>query len=507
MNKKLREKVRESFSSVLPITAIVLVLSVVFVPIDIGAAALFLVGAMLLVIGMGFFQLGAETAMTPLGESMGVQLTRSKHIISVIVIGFFMGLLITIAEPDLQVLANQVPSIPNMALIVTVACGVGIFLTVGILRVLFKISLSTLLLISYTALFILCLFVPNEFLAVAFDAGGVTTGPITVPFIIAMGVGLASVRGDRDASDDSFGFVALSSVGPILAVMLLGIFYNPESASYVSSAIPIIDTTRDVIVEFAQNLPTYGKEVLISLVPILAVFFVFQLITKRFLRRQRRRMLVGYVYTFLGLVLFLTGVNVGFLPVGLLLGGELATGATKWLLIPLGMLIGYFIVKAEPAAHVLNRQVEDVTNGAVTAKAMSLSLSIGVSVSVGLSMLRVITGISIFYILIPGYIIAIILSRLVPKIFVGIAFDAGGVASGPMTTTFLLPLAIGACEALGGNVMMDAFGIVALVAMTPLIAVQIMGLLYKYKRRSEDEDEDTILEADEEDDIVEYEEE
>ena len=438
MNPKLKEKLMESLTAVLPITLIVLALSVVLVPMDVGTAVMFTVGAVLLVFGMGLFQLGAEMAMSPLGEGIGVQMERVKKIPVIVAIAFVMGVIITIAEPDLQVLAQQVPSIPNKVLIYSIAVGVGAFLALAVVRILKRISLSKLLLALYGLLAVVSVFVPESFLAVAYDSGGVTTGPITVPFIMAMGVGMAAVRGDKDAASDSFGLVALSSVGPIL-------------------------------------------EVAMSILPIVAVFFIFQMMTRRYQKRQRRRVLVGFAYTYVGLVLFLCGVNVGFGPVGTVLGRSLAQPGYKWLLVPIGMLIGFFIVKAEPAIQVLNRQIQSVTSGAISARAMNRCLSIGVSVSVGLAMLRVVTGIPIAYILIPGYALALGLSFVVPPIFVGIAFDSGGVASGPMTTTFLLPLSIGACEMLGGNVMTDAFGVVALVALTPLIAVQLMGVAYRMK--------------------------
>ncbi|MDL2293353.1 DUF1538 domain-containing protein [Ruminococcaceae bacterium OttesenSCG-928-D13] len=481
MNPKLKEKIQESLSAVLPITAIVLVISIFLVPMELGTIVMFLVGAMMMVIGMGFFQLGAEMSMTPLGEGVGVQISKTRRIWNVILVALAMGFIITIAEPDLQVLAGQVPAIPNMVLILTVALGVGIFLVLAVLRILFKINLATMLTVCYLLIIALSFFVPGNFLAVAFDAGGVTTGPITVPFIMAMGVGLASVRSDRDAASDSFGLVALCSVGPILAVMILGLFYNPADAAYTAAEVASVVTTQDVAREFFRELPQYAGEVLMSLIPIVLVYLLFQAVTKRFKKRQNVRMGVGFVYTFIGLVLFLCGVSVGFAPVGTLLGSELASSAWKWLLVPIGMLIGYFIVRAEPAIQVLNKQVEDVTSGAISASAMNRCLQIGVAAAVGLAMVRVLTGISIYWIVIPGYAIALILSRLVPKIFVGIAFDSGGVASGPMTSTFLLPLCIGACEAAGGNVMTDAFGVVAMVALTPLIAIQIMGLVYKRK--------------------------
>ena len=481
MNVKLKEKIRESLSAVLPITGIVLMLSIFVIPMELGSVVMFLTGALMLIVGMGFFQLGAEMAMTPLGEGVGVQISKMKKLLTVLLTGFLMGVIITVSEPDLQVLAGQVPSVPNMVLIMTVAVGVGLFLALAIVRIRYKISLSMLLIVCYLALILVSMFVPKEFLAVAFDSGGVTTGPMTVPFIMAMGVGLASVRSDKNAANDSFGLVALSSVGPILAVLILGCFFKPTEAAYTLTDVATVVTTQDVARVFAQGLPLYAREVLLSLVPILWGFLIFQWLTHRYHGLQIKRIIVGFGYTYIGLVLFLCGANVGFAPVGAYLGKELAGLSLRWILVPIGALIGYYIVKAEPAIQVLNHQVEAVTNGAISVKMMNRCMQIGVAASVGLAMLRVLTGISIQWFVIPGYIIALVLSRLVPDIFIGIAFDSGGVASGPMTSTFLLPLSIGVCEALGGNLMTDAFGVVALVALTPLIAIQLMGLVYKLK--------------------------
>ena len=481
MNVKLKEKIRESLSAVLPITGIVLMLSIFVIPMELGSVVMFLTGALMLIVGMGFFQLGAEMAMTPLGEGVGVQISKMKKLLTVLLTGFLMGVIITVSEPDLQVLAGQVPSVPNMVLIMTVAVGVGLFLALAIVRIRYKISLSMLLIVCYLALILVSMFVPKEFLAVAFDSGGVTTGPMTVPFIMPMGVGLASVRSDKNAANDSFGLVALSSVGPILAVLILGCFFKPTEAAYTLTDVATVVTTQDVARVFAQGLPLYAREVLLSLVPILWVFLIFQWLTHRYHGLQIKRIIVGLGYTYIGLVLFLCGANVGFAPVGAYLGKELAGLSLRWILVPIGALIGYYIVKAEPAIQVLNHQVEAVTNGAISVKMMNRCMQIGVAASVGLAMLRVLTGISIQWFVIPGYIIALVLSRLVPDIFIGIAFDSGGVASGPMTSTFLLPLSIGVCEALGGNLMTDAFGVVALVALTPLIAIQLMGLVYKLK--------------------------
>ena len=506
MNKILKEKAVESLSSVLPITLIVLLLSITIAPLPVGTLVLYLTGAVLLIIGMAFFSLGTDVAMTPMGEGIGAELPRTRSLLVLVGITLVIGVLITIAEPDLQVLAEQVPSIPNAVLIWTVAVGVGLFFVLAMLRTLFKIPLAMLLIVFYIGVFVLSAFVPNEFVAVAFDSGGVTTGPITVPFIMALGIGLASIRGDRDAQDDSFGLVALCSIGPVLAVLLLGIFYPTGGTGYTSVTLHDVQDTREVAVLFAHSLPEYVREVVSALVPIVLFCAVFQLVSRRFHRLQMQKIGVGFGYTFIGLALFLTGVNVGFMPAGHYLGQQLAQSGHSWLLVPLGMVIGYFLVTAEPAVHVLNRQVETITNGGVSQRAMMTSLSIGVACSVGLAMLRVLTGISVYWMLIPGYLAALVLTFFVPKIFTGIAFDSGGVASGPMTSTFLLPFAMGACEALGGNVLTDAFGIVAMVAMTPLLTIQILGLHYQRSKRLDDAtgqtdtpDEDEVLVLEEED--------
>ncbi len=483
-SQKLMEKIRESLSSVLPITAIVLALCFTIAPVPSGILMAFVIGAAMLIVGMGLFTLGAEMAMTPMGEHVGARLTGSRRLWLVIVGCFVIGVMITVAEPDLQVLAAQVPSVPDMVLILAVAVGVGLFLVVALLRMLIGIRLSWLLIGFYVLAFVLAAFVPRDFLTVAFDSGGVTTGPMTVPFIMALGVGVSAVRSDRHAENDSFGLVALCSIGPILAVLILGLVYQPSGAQSAAATLPELADSRALAVLFARTLPNYLREVAISLAPIAVFFLVFQLLLLRLPRRQLVRLAVGVLYTYLGLVLFLTGVNAGFMPAGQYLGGQMGALPYRWILVPVGMVIGYFIVAAEPAVHVLNRQVEEITDGAIPPRLMQLSLSIGVAISLGLSMIRVLTGISILWFLLPGYILAIALSFFTPKIFTSIAFDSGGVASGPMTATFLLPFAMGACEAVGGNIITDAFGIVAMVAMTPLITIQLLGVLYK-KRQPE----------------------
>ena len=500
MFSKLKEKFKESIASVLPISIIVLILSVV-VDIPTGTLVLFLVGALLLIVGMGFFQLGAEMAMTPLGRSIGTRIIKTKKIWIIVAVCLVMGVIITIAEPDLLVLANQVPSIPNDVLIYTIAVGVGIFLVLAFLRIYFKVSLPIILTILYVIVFTVAHFAPAGFIPVAFDSGGVTTGPMTVPFIMTLGVGLCAVRSDKESGNDSFGFIALCSVGPILMVLLLGMFYHPSGVTPNESGEVFITHTLEVVSEFAKHLPEYAYEVCISILPIVAVFLLFQIIARLFRKRQLLRISVGLFYTFIGLVLFLTGVNVGFAPVGTLFGEYLGASSLSWLLIPIGALVGYFIVKAEPAVQVLNNQVDQITGGLISSKTMNLALSIGVSGAVVLSMCRVLTGLDLYYIIIPGYILALALSYFVPPVFVGIAFDSGGVASGPMTSTFLLPLAIGACKGVGGNVVTDAFGAVALVALSPLLTIQLMGLIFKLKSKVRTPADDEII-----DEIIEFEE-
>lgn len=476
IRKKLAEKWREAFAAVMPVVGLVMLLCFTVAPISASILLCFLMGGALLIAGMMFFTLGAELAMTPMGERIGSTMTKSRRLWVVIGLSFLLGFIITVSEPDLQVLAEQVPSIPNLTIILAVACGVGLFLVIALLRMLFSIALPHILLICYPLVFLLAFFIPREFLAVAFDSGGVTTGPMTVPFIMALGVGISAIRSDRHAADDSFGLVALCSIGPILAVMLLGKFGSPGETAYVPPNLPDIRDSAELWRLFRQAFPTYMKEIAGALLPIVLCFGIFQLCVMRMERRQLLKIVIGLAYTYIGLVLFLTGANVGFVPAGNFIGQQLALGRFPQLLVPIAMLIGYFIVKAEPAVYVLNRQVEEITDGAIPAGAMGTGLSVGVAVSLGLAMIRVMTGISILWFLIPGYAIALTVSFFVPKIYTAIAFDSGGVASGPMTAAFLLPLAQGACIALGGNIVTDAFGVVAMVAMTPLITIQLLGL-------------------------------
>ena len=486
----------------LPVAGVVLLLHFIVAPMPFGVLSLFFSGTFLLIVGMTVFQLGSEVGMTPIGNQIGSKLVELKNLKIFIITAFLLGFLVTVAEPDLQVLGKQMPEqtlftlfglemTVRRVLIYMVAIGVAVFLTAAVIRVVFAWDLSKLFFGLYIVVFIMAFFTQPEYLAVFFDSGGVTTGPITVPFILALGVGIASVKNGRDAENDSFGFVGLCSVGPIMSVLLMGMFVK-GSASYEPAVIPEIQNFGDVLTVYIKSFPAFFEEVALALSPIVAVYLFFQVIFLKLPKISVAKTLMGVLYTYIGLVLFLTAANVGFMPAGSYMGGALATLDFNWVIIPVGMLVGFFILMAEPAVYVLTVQVEEVTGGSITRKMMMVALMIGMSVSVGLAMTRVITGISIWYLLISGYAIALGFMFFVPKVFTAIAFDSGGVASGPMTATFLLPFATGACTAIGGNVLMDGFGVVAMVAMTPLVAIQILGAVYaiKSKRAIKEESEE-----------------
>ena len=479
----MKEKLSEVVQAIVPVVAIVLILSVTVVPMPTHVVMVFFYGCILLMIGMVFFTIGAEQAMEPMGKQVGARITKTRRLSLILPLGFLLGFMITISEPDLQVLANQVQSIPNSVLILSVSGGVAFFLLMALIRMVTGIALQRLLLLFYGIAFALAFFAPPDFLAVAFDSGGVTTGPMTVPFIMAFGVGVSTLRGTKQSSQDSFGLIALCSVGPIIAVLLLSLIFRPENADFSPIVVPRVLTSLQLSEMFLDALPDQIHEIAQAILPIAIFFGIFQLIFLHLEKKSLVRILNGIIFTYIGLVLFLTGANVGFIPAGFDLGSILATLPYNWIIIPIGMLIGYFIIKAEPAVYVLMRQVEDITDGAISGTALQRSLSIGVAVSVGLAMVRVLTGIHLFYMLIPGYAIALLLSFVVPPVFTAIAFDSGGVASGPMTATFLLPFAMGACMTVGGNVVTDAFGVVTMVAMTPLIAIQCLGLAYKLRAK------------------------
>ena len=475
-----KDKIIESLKSVLPIALIVLALSITIVPISTGDMFLFLVGVVCLVIAMSLFTSGAEMSMQQLGSKIGSTVGGSKKIWLIAFVSFIIGILVTISEPDLVILAEQVNGMDNWVLILTVSVGVGIFLAIAVMRIVFNWNLTAIMIGFYAVAFVLGFFVDKSFLSLGFDSGGVTTGPMTVPFIMSIGAGVSISKASGNDRNDSFGITGLCSIGPIISVLVLGIVMKVEG-TYVPTVNDPVADTREGVVRFIHGFGEHLLDVLIALAPIIVFALLFQLVTHAFNKAQIIRMGVGIVYVLIGLAVFLTGANVGFLPTGTTIGQSLASIGGGWLLVPISMLLGYFIVKAEPSVYVLNKLVETMSAGAISGKTTGLGLSIGVSAALGLAALRIITGIHILWFLIPGYIIALTLSFFVPKIFVGISFDSGGVASGTMMSAFVLPLCMGACNTLGGDVMTDAFGCVAFVAMAPIIAIQVCGFVYKVK--------------------------
>ncbi|NLK95293.1 MAG: DUF1538 domain-containing protein [Clostridiales bacterium] len=501
----LLEKLKESALAVLPISAIVFLLHFTIAPMPLGTLVLFITGTLLLILGMGVFTLGSEMAIIPMGEIIGSKLVESRKLLFLIFGSLILGIIVTIAEPDLQVLAKQIPSVPDMVLVGSVAIGVGIFLVIALLRILFKIRLSYMLVAMYGVVFIISIFTSPDYLPVAFDSGGVTTGPITVPFILALGMGVSTVNGGKNAEEDSFGLCGLCSIGPIIAVLIMGMFFDSSEVSHGFQTASTVNSFRELIVLYRDGIFLFAKEVILALLPIMIIFTIYQFLKLKLPKRKIIKIAVGIIYTIVGLTIFLTGVNIGFMPAGTYLGESIASLSYYWVLVPLSVIIGFFVVAAEPAVYILNKQVEDITSGAISKKMMMTGLSIGVGIALALTMIRIITRINIIFFLLPGYIISLILTFFVPNIFNGIAFDSGGVASGTMAAVFLLPFAIGVSNALGGNAMTDAFGIVAMVAMMPIVTVQLMGLLYKIKMNRVN-DVDKTEENCEEDDvnIIEY---
>lgn len=483
MNKILLDKLKESLLSVLPVTVIILVLNYILPdPLPFYEILKFAIGATMLFFGMVLYNLGSETALSPIGETIGNRITGTKKIPVILLVGFIIGFIVTIAEPDLIVLGDQLGSI-KWTLIITIAIGVGLFLVLALTRIIKKLSLNLVLIVLYGVLFALVIFTEQRYIPLAFDSGGVTTGPITVPFILALGIGIASVLGGKNKKEDSFGIVALCSIGPIISVILLSMIFKPEIDSSITTLSS--DSVLGVLKLFATNMPTYLKDVLIALLPITLFYFIIDFLLIKTPKRRLKKIIIGLLYTYVGLSLFLAGVNVGFMSAGLNLGQRIASLSNNYVLIPIGMAIGCVLVLAEPAVQVLSKQVEEISNGNIKKKTIVITLCVSMAVAVGLSMLRVIFQFSVLYYLIPGYLVALGLTFFSPKVYTAIAFDSGGVVSGPMTTAFMLPLAIGASTAISGagGVLLNAYGVVALVALTPLITIQIFGIITKQKSK------------------------
>ncbi len=487
MKENIKNKFKEALSAILPISIAVAILCFGIAPVSIDVFILFIVGAIMLVAGIALFTLGAEMSMTVIGERIGAYISTHKKIFVSILLIVIIGIIVIMSEPDLSVYANQIHEIPSLLLVLTVAIGSGLLLAIAFFRIKFGMKLKYILMILYAIVFLLVIFCPKEFWAVAFDSGGVTTGAVSVPFIVAIGAGAAAMRSDKNAENDSFGLLAICSVGPVLAVLILGLFYNVTEVSYNLDFVHEIGSSKELWELFSSKIPIYMKEVAMSLLPILILFILFRLFAFKVSKKEMYKIIVGAFYVYVGLVLFSTGTKVGFMPAGSFIGEAVASAPNNWIIIPIGMILGYFMVKAEPAVVVLVRQISDITDGAIPEKLMMFSQEIGIALAIGLSMLRIITGVSILWILIPCYVLAFILSFFTPEIFTAIAFDSGGVASGTMTAVFLIPFSIGVCNIVGGDVLTDAFGIVAVAAAIPVVCIQLVGLLYKYKLRDRKE--------------------
>lgn len=481
----LTEKLKEVLISVLPITVIVIILNFTIAPVGALLMGRFLMGAFLVTAGLAVFLVGVDIGITPIGQVMGSGITKTNRIWMVIAGGLILGFFVSVAEPDLHILADQVAAvtagaISKMSIVLVVSAGIGILLTVGFLRIVFSVPLYKLLTALYLIVLALSFFTSQEFLAISFDASGATTGAMTVPFILALAMGVSSMEKDsRGSEKDAFGLVAIASTGAIISVMAMSIIRGQAGvAGELSTGGAESDT---IIWPFIQSLGHIAIEILIALLPIVALFVLAQLFLIRSSKKTLRRIAMGILFTFIGLVLFLSGVNNGFMDVGRALGEEIALFESKVPLVAVGFLLGFVTILAEPAVHVLTNQIEDVTSGYVRKRVVLAALALGVGVAVALSMIRIATpAVKLWHYLLPGYAISLALMYFVPKLFIGIAFDSGGVASGPMTATFILAFAQGAADAIeGASVMVDGFGMIAMVALTPLIALQVLGGIFK----------------------------
>ncbi len=485
----ITEKLKEVLFSVLPITIIVLILNFTITPLETPVLLRFLFGAILIILGLSIFLFGVDIGITPIGNLMGSSLTKTNKLWMIAIVGVVLGFFISIAEPDLHILAGQVDFVTSgliskISIVVVVSIGVAILLSLGLIRIVYNIPLYKILTFLYFIIFVLAIFTSQEFLAISFDASGATTGALTVPFILSLATGTSALKKDSKASEkDSFGLVAITSTGAIIAVILMSIF--TKSDKITGSLEYNVSQSNSIIIPFIHEIPTIASEIFIALLPLLIIFIFFQKVSFKLKRRAFLKIIKGLIYTFVGLVLFLVGVNAGFMDVGSIIGYGVASLENKSFVVIIGFVLGLVTILAEPAVHVLTLQIEEVTSGYVNKKIVLVALSIGVGFAVALSMIRIIVpDIKLWHYLLVGYVIAITLTYLVPKLFVGIAFDSGGVASGPMTATFILAFAQGAAEAIeGANVLIDGFGVIAMVALTPLITLQILGIIFRIKSR------------------------
>lgn len=486
MIESFKKTIIETLIAIIPICSLVIILSLVF---NISRYQLnsFLFSSILLILGITLFTFGADISMINIGEKLGNKLILSKKILIITLTTFLIGIFITLAEPDLRVLANQITSISTFKLILLISLGVGIYLMIATLKILFKISFNFLLVVSYLMIFSLLIFVPSEFIPIAFDSSGVTTGPISVPFILALGIGFTSLRTDKNSNNDTFGLIGLCSLGPKLVMLLLGVSFTSFSKFDTSIYQKNITFINELLIIF--------KEVIISISPIIIIFLVLKLFSNSFDLKQTKKTIIGLMSTIIGLTLFLTGVNFGFMSEGFMLGKHFITMNSKIILLIFVMIIGFLVVYAEPAIKILTDKVDDLTEGSLKNSIMKLTISIGVTIAIFISVIRIYTGLPFLYIIVPGSIIALLLTLVSPRIFTAISFDTSGCICGPLTATFILPLLIGAATSLNANIYKDAFGLLALISLSPLITVQILGIIFKIKTRIEIENniDETIV--------------
>jgi len=491
------KKLLENYLSVLPIVAVVSVLFVIslfvdsFLPnLNLMTFMAFLICAIFIGLGLSFFTLGTDESMSRIGNLIGESLFKRKKIFFIIAMTFILGVIITVAEPDLSVMAEQI-GWNKYLLIAFVALGVGLFVVFGVLRIVFNKNLNIMFICFYAIVFMLAGLVNPKFLPIAFDSGGVTTGPVTVPFILAFGAGLAASKATNGRSgEDAFGLTALASVGPIIAVMVLSLFADPDSLVYTmdTNIFQNVSEWSDFAFVFFGEFGTLIlhelQNVAISVTPVLVFFLIYNFIFIHLRPKQLIKIIVNLFYAYIGLVVFLTAVNLGFLPMAQTVGMGLGNDQFFLIAIAVGALFGLFGVLAEPAVHVLVRQIEAVSEGTIKSKTVLAVMAIAIGGGVAIAIVRSYYNFSILYIMVPGYMIALGLSFLVPKIYTSIAFDSGGVASGPMASTFVMPFAIGFTVGKHGteSVYNDAFGCVAMIALMPLIVIQLMGLYAQVKR-------------------------
>ncbi len=488
----LGEKLKEVAESVLPIALLIAILNWTVTPLPTEVWLRCLWGTLLIVLGLGLFHVGVDIGITPIGAHLGRAVTRYGKMLLVILAGLVLGFAISMAEPDLRIYGQQVELMTNglvgeMMLVYAVSVGIAFCLSVGLWRIVRSVALKYVFFLFYALIGILCLCVPNEFIALSFDASGTTTGAMTVPFFLALAAGVSRFKSADSVAEeeDSFGLVGIASAGAIAGTLIMAMVTG-QGALAEQVNVPEQEGLQPLGATLAHLVPHMFLEVLMSMLPIVVLFYLGHWLIEKVRPYELHKINMGLLYTYLGLVLFMIGVNLGFNRAGYEAGMQLGEAGTGWILVLVGAIIGLVVILAEPAVIPLVHQIEDLTSGYVKKRWILVSLSLAVGGAVCLSMLRiVIPGLELWHLLLPGYALAIGLSFVVPNLFVGMAFDSGGVASGPMAATFVLSFAGGAAAHFpGADVFADGFGVVALIAMMPIVALQLLGLIFRIQARS-----------------------